>query len=103
MEALRWEGKALSLLDQTLLPARVVWNTYQDYRRVVDDIKRLAVRGAPLIGVAAAYAYALAAWEFTGRPDFAANMGKAKETLAASRPTAVNLFWALERMDRIRA
>lgn len=103
MEALRWEGKALSLLDQTLLPGRVVWNTYQDYRRVVDDIKRLAVRGAPLIGVAAAYAYVLAAWEFTGSSDFDVNMVKAREALAASRPTAVNLFWALERMDRKRA
>lgn len=103
MEALRWEGNALSLLDQTLLPAAVTWNTYGDYRPVVDDIKRLAVRGAPLIGVAAAYAYALAALEFAGKPDFGANMARAKGELWASRPTAVNLFWALERMERKRA
>lgn len=102
MEALRWDGKKLSLLDQTLLPAKVEWNAYADYRRVVEDIKRLAVRGAPLIGVAAGYAYVLAALEFSGRPDFAANMAKAKADLAASRPTAVNLFWALERMDQTR-
>lgn len=102
MEALRWEGNALSLLDQTLLPGAVVWNTYRDYRPVVDDIKRLAVRGAPLIGVAAAYAYALAALEFAGGDGFAANMEAAKAELAASRPTAVNLFWALERMDACR-
>lgn len=103
MEALRWDGGALHLLDQTLLPAKTVWNSYTDYRRVIDDIKRLAVRGAPLIGVAAAYAYALAAWEFTGKANFTEHMKEAKEALAASRPTAVNLFWALERMDRKRA
>lgn len=102
MEALRWENGALSLLDQTLLPGAVVWNTYRDYRRVVDDIKRLAVRGAPLIGVAAAYAYALAGLEFAGKDGFHARMDEAKAALAASRPTAVNLFWALERMDACR-
>ncbi len=102
MEALRWDGKRLSLLDQTLLPAKVEWNAYADYRRVIDDIKRLAVRGAPLIGVAAAYAYVLAALEFTGKPGFEASMAQAKAELAASRPTAVNLFWALERMDQTR-
>lgn len=102
MEALRWENDALSLLDQTLLPGAVVWNTYRDYRPVVDDIKRLAVRGAPLIGVAAAYAYALAGLEFAGKPDFSAHMDGARDALAASRPTAVNLFWALERMDARR-
>lgn len=101
MIPLRWEGGALSLLDQTLLPGQVVWNTYRDYRPVIADIKRLAVRGAPLIGVAAAYAYALAALEFTGQGDFRARMEEAKEALAASRPTAVNLFWALERMDAL--
>lgn len=102
MVPIRWEDHALSLLDQTLLPARVEWNTYRDYRPVIGDIKRLAVRGAPLIGVAAAYAYVLAAWEFTGHTDFAARMTQAKEALWASRPTAVNLFWALERMDATR-
>lgn len=102
MVPIRWEDHTLHLLDQTLLPAQVAWNAYRDYRPVIGDIKRLAVRGAPLIGVAAAYAYVLAAWEFTGRASFAADMTAAKEALAASRPTAVNLFWALERMDAAR-
>lgn len=102
MEALRWKDNALSLLDQTLLPAQVQWNTYRDYRHVVEDIRRLAVRGAPLIGVAAAYAYALAGLEFHGREDFARRMDEAKAALWNSRPTAVNLFWALERMERKR-
>lgn len=102
MEALRWQDNALSLLDQTLLPAKVVWNTYQDHRPVVADIRRLAVRGAPLIGVAAAYAYALAGLEFSGREDYDQNMCAAKDALWNSRPTAVNLFWALERMEAKR-
>lgn len=102
MVPIRWEDHTLHLLDQTLLPAQVAWNAYRDYRPVIGDIKRLAVRGAPLIGVAAAYAYVLAAWEFTGRAGFDADMTAAKEALAASRPTAVNLFWALERMDAAR-
>ena len=53
MEALRWRGDALELLDQTRLPGEVVWNRYEDYRPVAADIRRLAVRGAPLFGTAA--------------------------------------------------
>lgn len=102
MEALRWRGDALELLDQTRLPGEVVWNRYEDYRPVAADIRRLAVRGAPLIGVAAAYAYALAGLEFHGREEFSARMDEAKAALWNSRPTAVNLFWALERMEKKR-
>ncbi len=100
MEALRWTDGGLDLLDQTLLPGREKWNLRRDYRPVVEDIRRLAVRGAPLIGVAAAYGYVLAAMEFSGKPDFGEKLRRAKEDLASSRPTAVNLFWALDRMER---
>lgn len=93
MEAVKWEHKVLRLLDQTKLPTQVVWETYTDYRPVVDAIRRLVVRGAPAIGVAAAYAYCLAA--LAGD-----DLKQAKADLAASRPTAVNLFWALDRMER---
>lgn len=93
MEAVRWEHNVLRLLDQTRLPTEVVWEAYTDYRPVVDAIRRLVVRGAPAIGVAAAYAYCLAA--LAGD-----DLKQAKADLAASRPTAVNLFWALERMER---
>ncbi len=93
MEAVRWQGDSLALLDQTRLPTQVVWETYTDYRPVVDAIRRLVVRGAPAIGVAAAYAYCLAA--LAGE-----DLDRAKAELAGSRPTAVNLFWALERMER---
>ena len=93
MDAILWQGNSLALLDQTRLPAEEVWLTYTDYRQVADAIRTMIVRGAPAIGVAAAYAYCLAALE-------GADLAEAKSTLAASRPTAVNLFWALDRMER---
>ncbi len=93
MDAIRWQGDSLALLDQTRLPVEQVWLTYTDYRLVAEAIKTMVVRGAPAIGVSAAYAYCLAALEGT-------DLTEAKAILAASRPTAVNLFWALDRMER---
>ena len=91
MDAIRWKGNALSLLDQTRLPVEEVWLDYTDYRPVADAIRTMVVRGAPAIGVTAAYAYCLAA--LAGE-----DLDQARAVLAASRPTAVNLFWALDRM-----
>lgn len=96
MEAIRWEENALYLLDQTRLPAEEIWLRYTDYRSVAQAIRTMVVRGAPAIGIAAAYAMVLAAQENAANP----SMRQAKETLAASRPTAVNLFWALDRMEK---
>ena len=93
MDAIRWEGNTLYLLDQTKLPVEETWIPYTDYRPVADAIRTMVVRGAPAIGVTAAYAYCLAA--LAGD-----NLDEAKAVLAASRPTAVNLFWALDRMAR---
>lgn len=93
MDAILWQGNSLALLDQTRLPTEEVWLSYTDYRQVAAAIKTMVVRGAPAIGVSAAYAYCLAALE-------GADLKDAKAVLAASRPTAVNLFWALERMER---
>ena len=93
MDAIQWKGNTLYLLDQTRLPVEEVWLSYTDYRPVIDAIRTMVVRGAPAIGVAAAYAYCLAALE-------GADLKEAKEALAASRPTAVNLFWALDRMEK---
>ena len=99
MDAIRWKGTALALLDQTKLPVEEVWDDYTDYRAVAEAIRRLVVRGAPAIGISAAYAVCLAALEHQDRPgDFRPGLEAALETLAASRPTAVNLFWALDRM-----
>lgn len=93
MDAIRWQGDSLALLDQTRLPKEQVWLTYTDYRQVALAIRSMVVRGAPAIGITAAYAYCLAALEGT-------DLVEAKSVLAASRPTAVNLFWALDRMER---
>ena len=100
MDAIRWQETSLALLDQTKLPTQEVWEDYTDYREVADAIRRLVVRGAPAIGIAAAYAVCLAAMELrdlhphSSRPE----MDNPPKPLAASRPTAVNLFWALDRM-----
>ena len=99
MDAIRWKGTALALLDQTRLPVEEVWDDYTDYRAVAEAIRRLVVRGAPAIGISAAYAVCLAALEHQDRPgDFRPGLEASLETLAASRPSAVNLFWALDRM-----
>ncbi|MDY3905380.1 MAG: S-methyl-5-thioribose-1-phosphate isomerase [Lawsonibacter sp.] len=100
MEAIRWENHTLYLLDQTRLPAEAEWLAYTDPQAVAHAIRTMVVRGAPAIGVAAAYAMVLAARQSAGRPDVDACMVRARELLAASRPTAVNLFWALDRMER---
>ncbi len=91
-ETLEWKQGALKILDQRRLPERVEFLDCRRYEDVADAIRTLAVRGAPAIGIAAAYGVALAAAEdFSHVPD-------AIEELANTRPTAVNLFWALEKM-----
>jgi methylthioribose-1-phosphate isomerase len=101
---MEWRDGALFLLDQTRLPLETVQIECRDYETVCDSIQRLAVRGAPAIGLAAAYGAALAAfsaWKRTGsRLQFNRDLETAVSALAATRPTAVNLFWAL---DRVRA
>jgi len=88
VEALRWKGDALEVLDQRLLPDQIRYLTCRTAREVADAIRDMAVRGAPAIGCAAAFGIALEPKE------------SSYELLAKSRPTAVNLFWALERMRR---
>ena len=100
---LRWAHERLEMIDQRLLPARVEYRTYEDAAGVAEGIRSMVVRGAPAIGCAAAYGVALAAQQLQGAapPDFAAGMNTAFTRLAASRPTAINLFWALQRMRRV--
>jgi methylthioribose-1-phosphate isomerase len=88
---LRFTGGALELLDQTLLPGEEVWLRCERPEQVADAIRRLAVRGAPAIGVAAAYGLVLAARQ----PDDV--FEEAAELLASTRPTAINLSWAVEQ------
>ena len=99
-ETLRWRAGRLELLDQRLLPARVEFVTCATAREVADAIRRMVIRGAPAIGCAAACAIALEATRLKDAPPaaFALRMDQAFEALGASRPTAVNLYWALDRM-----
>ncbi len=90
---IRWEGDSLKLLDQTLLPTEEVWMDCTEPEQVADAIRRLAVRGAPAIGVAAAYGLVLGM-----RPDSdPGHFAEVSEMLGQTRPTAVNLRWALDR------
>jgi methylthioribose-1-phosphate isomerase len=95
------EGK-VRFLDQTLLPQQETWVETADYRVIAEAIRRLQVRGAPLIGVAAAYAAALAALESTAADldGLRRDVRSAADDLRATRPTAVNLAWALDRSLR---
>jgi methylthioribose-1-phosphate isomerase len=99
----RWSHDRLVLLDQTLLPGRELERTYARWEDVADAIRTLVVRGAPAIGVAAAYGIALAARQSvaTTGDELASDLEPAFKGLAATRPTAVNLFWALDRMRRV--
>jgi methylthioribose-1-phosphate isomerase len=97
VETLRWTRDCLELLDQRLLPERIVYLPCLGAAAVADAIRAMVVRGAPAIGCAAAFGIALEAKRG------AAALESAFATLAASRPTAVNLFWALERMKRALA
>jgi methylthioribose-1-phosphate isomerase len=103
VETLRWRKGRLDLLDQTLLPERVVYRPLRTAREVTDAIRRMLVRGAPAIGVTAAFGMALAAANASrlGSAAFHRELARAERLLAGSRPTAVNLFWALARMRRL--
>lgn len=100
IEWLDENGGTLRLLDQRKLPAETVYLTYQDYHAVADAIRTMVVRGAPAIGDTAAYGMALAALhtQTDNLDDLRQTLAEAERVLAASRPTAVNLFWALKRM-----
>lgn len=100
MKPILWENGILKLIDQTKLPSETIWNEYTDYKSTAKAIKDMVVRGAPAIGVTAAYGVALGAKENENlsKEEFLKNMEAVCETLAATRPTAVNLFWAIKRM-----
>jgi len=102
IKIIEWLGDRIRLLDQTRLPQEEVFLELVDYRQMAAAIKELSIRGAPAIGVAAAYGMALAAQsiEAHSKEEFLAQLDTAGQTLAATRPTAVNLFWALNRMNQ---
>jgi len=100
-----WKDGAVRLLDQSRLPEKVEFLDCRDYQTVARAIRELRVRGAPAIGVTAAMGIALGAQSLraSGYDEFAKGVTGICEHLAATRPTAVNLFWAIERMKRTLA
>jgi len=114
VETLRWAHNKLEMIDQRILPAAFEYLSYYTAASVAEGIRSMVVRGAPAIGVAAAYGVALEALRLSsatpplspeGRggseAGFNAGMEEGFNVLAASRPTAVNLFWALQRMRKV--
>lgn len=99
-ETLRWRDGRLEMIDQRALPSEVNYLPYTSAAETAAGIRDMVVRGAPAIGCAAAYGIALEALQLRkhSAEEFNAGLEAAFATLAASRPTAVNLFWALERM-----
>jgi len=102
LRTVEWVQGQVRMIDQTRLPDRLVYVTLKDYRQVSRAIKGMVVRGAPAIGVAAAMGMALAAKtnRSKSRDEFLKALEVAAETLKASRPTAQNLFWAVDRVLR---
>ena len=101
VETMSWKNNVLRLLDQSKLPAEVVELSCITYQDVADAIRTMKVRGAPAIGAAAAFGMVLGANNFTGenKDNFFSFMSQVAVTLKSTRPTAVNLFWAVERME----
>jgi len=98
VETIDWTPTGVVMIDQTRLPRETVYVTCRSYVEVADAIRTMIIRGAPAIGVAAAMGVAIGALQAR---DLEAEMPAICETLAKTRPTAVNLFWAIERMRKL--
>lgn len=100
MRSVFWEDNQLKMIDQRILPARFEIVAYRSHREVAQAIKDMVVRGAPAIGAAAAFGLALAGYESASAStrELLADLQAAANTLKASRPTAVNLAWAVDRV-----
>jgi len=103
IETLRWINNKLEMIDQRILPASFKYLSYDSAVTVAEGIRSMVVRGAPVIGVAAAYGVALEALKLQSlvTSDFNSGMEAGFTVLAESRPTAVNLFWGLKRMRMV--
>ncbi|MCL6625423.1 MAG: S-methyl-5-thioribose-1-phosphate isomerase [Alicyclobacillus shizuokensis] len=101
MNALEWTGRTLRLLDQRKLPREAVWEEYSDAEEVAAAIAAMKVRGAPAIAVAAAYGTVLAAMRLTSGEDVRGQLEQVLQTMEGTRPTAVNLFFATQRMREV--
>ncbi|OLE55324.1 MAG: S-methyl-5-thioribose-1-phosphate isomerase [Acidobacteria bacterium 13_1_20CM_3_53_8] len=100
MKTVEWTNEGVSMLDQRLLPTEEKYLILRSYEEVADAIKKMVVRGAPAIGVSAAFGLALGAKQSVGTSiaDLEFDFDYMCEVMGSTRPTAVNLFWAIERM-----
>jgi methylthioribose-1-phosphate isomerase len=103
MKAIEWLGNRVKILDQTRLPQNEVYLELSGHQEIASAIKQLKIRGAPAIGVAGAYGVALGALKIKARSreNFLEKLQLVSHTLASTRPTARNLFWAIDRMMRV--
>jgi methylthioribose-1-phosphate isomerase len=104
VNTIEWTSEGVVMIDQTRLPAEETYVTCRTYREVAEAIRSMVIRGAPAIGVAAAMGVALGIQQAAAAGNGLASLDKQVEaicsTLAATRPTAVNLFWAIDRMKK---
>ncbi|MBU1932674.1 MAG: S-methyl-5-thioribose-1-phosphate isomerase, partial [Candidatus Omnitrophica bacterium] len=99
LEPIKWKANKIIFIDQTELPSRLKYVRCGDITTLCEAIRKLRLRGAPLIGVSVALGYALAAIKSRTRAGLREDLRKASGRLKATRPTAVNLFWAMKRME----
>jgi methylthioribose-1-phosphate isomerase len=100
---IEWRDNTVVMIDQTRLPGEEVYISYTDFKSVAEAIRGMIIRGAPAIGVAAAMGIALGAREIIAdtHESFFRQLDNVCDVMARTRPTAVNLFWAIERMKRV--
>jgi methylthioribose-1-phosphate isomerase len=100
VKTIEWKNNRVIMIDQRLLPQREVYRVYRDYEAVAEAIRSMVIRGAPAIGVAAAMGVALGCLKAPEK-NFDREFERIVRVLSKTRPTAVNLFWALERMRKV--
>ena len=102
-KSIEWVDGVVRMLDQRKLPTETVYNDYATYAEVVQAIKDMVIRGAPAIAVAASYGLALTSSrsQAVGVDALKSELATAMDALRGSRPTAVNLFWAMDRMEAL--
>jgi len=100
---IEWKNNKVYMIDQRKLPGSEIYNEYSTYKEVAEAIKSMVIRGAPAIGIAAAMGVAVGSLEYKGsdNQEMIEFLNSVCDTLASTRPTAVNLFWAIERMKKI--
>jgi len=103
LKTIEWKNNSVIMINQTKLPNSLEYVTYTDYNQVADAIRTLVVRGAPAIGISGAFGMALAVLQSSSdnKEDLLSDLEKAKKILFDTRPTAVNLSWALEKIMQV--